>query len=162
MSGSLKWRGDELIRKVQEAQVYGVNATMAQCVEQAKNNHAWNNQTGTLEGSIAIAEYATREGSGVVGTWGSRDVRYARIHELGGVIVPVRAKALKFKLPDGSFRVVESVRIPARPFLRPAADAIYPKLKDNIRKALERTFSKDGGLQDAAREILNPKPTSGD
>lgn len=137
-SQSLRWNGDALTAKMRQAQKVGVNATMAEAVQQAKTNHAWNNQTGVLEGSIKIAEFAREDAAGVVGTWGSTDVRYALIHELGGVIVPVRAKALKIPQPDGSFRFVKSVRIPARPYLRPAADAVYPKLAANIRKAFEK------------------------
>lgn len=149
-SQSLTWNGPALTEKMRAAQKTGVNATMAECVVQAKANHSWENQTGILEGSIKIAEFARDEGAGVVGTWGSTDVRYALIHELGGVIVPVRAQALKFKLPDGSFRIVKSVRIPARPYLRPAADAIYPKLAGNIRKAFEGpSGGPQRGLSDA-------------
>lgn len=140
-SQSLRWEGDALTGRMRKAQIDGVNATMAQAVQHAKNNHPWNNQTGVLEGSYKIAEFARPDGSGVAGTWGSTDVRYALIQELGGVIVPVRAQALKFRLPDGSFRIVKSVRIPARPTLRPAADAVYPKLAGNIRTFFERSSS---------------------
>jgi hypothetical protein len=66
---------------------------------------------------------------------------------------PVRAQALKFRLPDGSFRIVKSVRIPARPYLRPAADAVYPKLAGNIRTAFKRmsgpSGAPQGGMSDA-------------
>lgn len=150
MTESLKWNGPALTAKMRAAQKLGVNATMSACVQQAKANHAWQNQTGILEGSIKIADFARDDGAGVVGSWGSTDVRYALIHELGGVIVPVRAQALKFKLPDGSFRIVKSVRIPARPYLRPAADAIYPQLAGNIRKAFEgASGGPQRGLSDA-------------
>ena len=150
MTESLKWNGPALTAKMRAAQKLGVNATMAGCVQQAKANHAWQNQTGILEGSIKIAEFAREDGAGVVGSWGSTDVRYALIHELGGVIVPVRAQALKFELPDGSFRIVKSVRIPARPYLRPAADAVYPQLAGNIRKAFEgASGGPQRGLSDA-------------
>jgi len=144
-SQSLTWNGPALTAKMRTAQKVGVNATMAECAIQAKNNHTWQNQTGILEGSIDIAEFARDDGAGVVGTWGSKDVRYALIHELGGVIVPVRAKALAIPQPDGSVRFVKSVRIPARPYLRPAADAIYPKLAGNIKAAFERASGPSQG-----------------
>jgi phage gpG-like protein len=149
-SQSLTWNGPALTAKMRAAQKLGVNATMADCVIYAKNNHTWKNQQFTLEPSINVAEFARDEGAGVVGTWGSQDVVYALIHELGGVIVPVRAQALKFKLPDGSFRIVKSVRIPARPYLRPAADAIYPQLAGNIRKAFE---GASGGPQRGLSDV---------
>lgn len=144
-SQSLNWTGQALTDRMLKAQQLGVNATMAACVNEAKSSHAWKNQTGVLEGSIAIAEFARPVGTGVAGTWGSQDVRYALIHELGGVIVPVRAKALAIPQADGSVRFVKSVTIPARPYLRPAADAHYPQLAANIRKA----FEASGGSSDA-------------
>jgi len=150
MTQSLTWNGPALTAKMRAAQKTGVNATMSECVRQAKSNHTWNNQTGILEGSIKVAEFARDEGPGVVGTWGSTDVRYALIHELGGVIVPVRAKALAIPQADGSVRFVKSVTIPARPYLRPAADAIYPKLAGNIKAAFERASGpSQGGVSDA-------------
>jgi phage gpG-like protein len=148
-SQSLRWEGDALTARMRVAQKLGVNAVMSAAVQQAKNNHAWQNQTGVLEGSIKIAEFAREDGLGVVGTWGSTDVRYALIHELGGVIVPVRAKALAIPQRDGSVRFAKSVRIPARPYLRPAADATYPKLAAAIRQAFERSSgASQGGASD--------------
>ena len=47
---------------------------------------------------------------------GTNDPR-ALIHQLGGVIVPVRAKALAFNLPGVGFRMVKRVVMPARPFV---------------------------------------------
>lgn len=143
-SQSLNWTGAALTDRMRDAQKLGVNKTMADCVQHAKANHNWKNQTGVLEGSINIASFARADGAGVVGTWGSQDVRYALIHELGGVIVPVRAKALAIPQADGSVRFVKSVTIPPRPYLRPAADAIYPALAGNIRRAFE---SAGGGAQ---------------
>lgn len=138
MSSSLKWNGDAITKKMRAAVKSGMNATMADCVVHAKNNHTWKNDQHTLEPSIAVAEYAHDVPGGAKGVWGSQDVEYALIHELGGVIVPVRAKALAIPQPDGSVRMVQSVTIPARPYLRPAADAQYPNLVKNIRKAFEQ------------------------
>lgn len=135
---SLKWTGPAVTAKLRAAQVEGVNRTMAACVAHAKANHIWRNQTGVLEGGIDIVDYAAAEGDGVRGTWGVRDVRYALIHELGGVIRPIRAKALAVPLPGGGVAFVQSVKIPARPYLRPAADVHYPRLPDAIRRAYQR------------------------
>lgn len=131
---TLKWNGDKVISKLKRAQIIGVNATMAQAVSTAKRNHDWRNRTGTLEGSIKIVEYAKPFGSIVKGTWGSTDVVYALIHELGGKIVPVRAPRLVFQV-DGRWVSTLEVNIPARPYLRPAADVTYPELASNIKKA---------------------------
>jgi len=131
---SLRWRGREVLSRMEQAENLAVNATMEEAVVYAKNNHEWQNRTSVLEGSIKIVEFGSREGSGSRGLWGSTDVRYALIHELGGVIRPTKAPALMFRI-DGQFVRVQKVRIPARPYLRPAADAIYPRLPDNIRRA---------------------------
>lgn len=151
-SQSLRWDGDAITGKMRQAQILGVNATMSDAVIHAKRNHEWQNRQGRLEASINIAETARDDGNGVVGVWGSTDVRYALIHELGGVIVPVRAKALKIPQPDGSFRFVKSVTIPARPYLRPAADATYPQLAAKIRKELERQGGTSGPSEEGASD----------
>lgn len=50
--------------------------------------------------------------------WGAdTSVIYAAIHQFGGVIRPKNKPYLTFKLPDGSFRRVKQVTIPARPFI---------------------------------------------
>jgi phage gpG-like protein len=135
---SLVWHGEAITEKMRAAQIAGVNATMGACAVEAKSSHAWQNRTGTLEGGIGIAEYAREDESGVVGQWGVQDVRYALIHELGGVITAKTAKALAIPQPDGSVRFVKSVTIPARPYLRPAADKVYPSLAGRIRVAYDR------------------------
>jgi phage gpG-like protein len=144
-SRNLTWNGPALTAKMRAAAKLGINATMAACVREAKTSHAWQNQTGVLEGSIKVADFAREKGATVTGTWGSTDAAYALIHELGGVIVPVRAKALAIPQPDGSVRLVKSVTIPARPYLRPAADAHYPDLAAKIRKAFEGSGEGAGG-----------------
>ncbi len=135
---SLKWRGPQVLEKMKRAEVTGINATMAQAVEHAKRNHAWINRTGTLEGSIAIAEFAVRIARGARGLWGSKDVVYALIHELGGTITAKAGGLLKFKTRDGAWHAVKSVTIKARPYLRPAADATYRNLTRNIKRAFAR------------------------
>lgn len=132
---SLNWRGPEVIARVRQAELWGVNATMAASVIHAKSSHAWQNRTGILEGSIGIAEPAAPTGTGVRGVWGSKDVRYALIHELGGTIQPKNKPWLVFKIGEHWVRA-KQVTIPARPYLRPAADAEYPGLADRIRSQL--------------------------
>ncbi|RVQ76117.1 phage virion morphogenesis protein [Sinorhizobium medicae] len=143
-SKSLKWLGKAVTEKMLRAQIAGVNQTMSASAAEAKRNHSWQNRTAALEGSIDIASYARAEKEGVRGTWGARDIAYARIHELGGTIRPKVAKALAIPDPKraGGVILVQSVTIPARPYLRPAADKEYPRLASRIRKAFERA-SKD-------------------
>lgn len=135
---SLKWNGPAVTARLKAAQIAGVNQTMGKCVNEAKRSHNWQNRTGILEGGINIVGYAQPEGQGVKGTWGVSDVRYALIHELGGVIKPVHAAALAIPQPDGGVRFAKSVTIPARPYLRPAADKFYSSLSDSIRRAYEK------------------------
>ncbi|RVI59102.1 phage virion morphogenesis protein [Sinorhizobium medicae] len=143
-SKSLKWYGKAVTAKMEQAQIVGVNQTMAAASAEAKQNHSWQNRTGTLEGSIDIADYARAEKDGVRGTWGARDIAYARIHELGGTIRPKTAKALAIPNPKkaGAVILVQSVTIPARPYLRPAADKEYPKLASRIKKGFERASKR--------------------
>ncbi len=131
---AVKWLGAAVTERLRQAQITGVNGTLAAAVNRAKRNHDWQNRTGTLEGSIGVQEYAKAQGRGVRGNWGSRDARYALIHELGGVIVPKRAKALVFEIGGQVVRVMKVV-IPARPYLRPAADTEYPTLARRIARA---------------------------
>lgn len=138
---SLVWTGEAVTEKMRAAQKAGINQVMAQAVQFAKSNHDWNNQSGILEGGINIVDYAVETGDGAKGVWGVNDVVYARIQELGGTIVPRNGQALHFKLPNGKFVTVKSVTLPARPYLRPAGDAIYPKLPAAIRAA----YDKSGG-----------------
>lgn len=134
---AVKWFGKKVSAKMRRAQIAGVNATMAAAVNRAKRKHAWQNRSGTLEGSIDIHDYAAAAARGVRGVWGSRDVRYARAQEEGAVIVPVRARALVFRTPGGNFVSVKKVTLPARPNLRPAANAEYKHLAGRIRRAYE-------------------------
>ena len=131
---ALKWLGPAVTERLARAQILGVNGTLAAAVNHAKRNHDWQNRTGTLEGSIGVQDFARAEGRGVRGSWGSRDARYALIHELGGTIVPKRAKALVFEIGGEVVRVMKVV-IPARPYLRPAGDVEYPRLARRIARA---------------------------
>ena len=65
--------------------------------------------TGRLRSSITYKS----DGDGVtVGT----NLRYAAIHQFGGVILPKNKPFLMFKTRDGRFFRMKKVTIPARPF----------------------------------------------
>jgi phage gpG-like protein len=55
---------------------------------------------------------------------GSYGVIYARIHELGGTIRPVHAKALHFKI-DGHWITTQKVVMPKRPYILPVIRGIF-------------------------------------
>lgn len=141
---SLVWNGKAITDRMRAAQVQGVNATMGKCVVTSKEIHPWQNRTGVLEGGIDVVDYARVEGSGVLGTWGVRDVKYALIQELGGTITAKAAKALAIPLPDGGVAFAKSVTLPPRPYLRPSADANYPTLPQRIRDAYQKSGGVDG------------------
>lgn len=70
----------------------------------------------TLTETAALAQSITHEpteSSVAVGT----NLIYAAIHQLGGIIRPVTAQKLAFRLPGGGFAMVDEVEMPARPFL---------------------------------------------
>ena len=129
------WRGKAVRASVVKASIIGINLTMAAAAIFAKDNHTWTNRTGTLEGGIRVVELAVKRGSRVVGEWGVVDVDYALAIEIGQKahnIVPRRRQALFW---PGAAHPVKRVRHPGtkgRPYLRPAADEIYPSLAGNI------------------------------
>lgn len=121
--GRLQWFGGGLKRRLRNAQVLGVDRTMADAVHHAKAHHEFRNRTATLEGSVRVTNFATPHLRGARGMWGSADVRYALRIELGF---------------EGADRAGRRIRQRPRPFLRPAAEATYPRLPHHIREALKR------------------------
>ena len=63
-------------------------------------------------------------------TAGGDGVRYARIHEVGGIVQG--SPWLVFQLADGGWRKVQRVRIPARPYLGPAMDEALRSFKSDL------------------------------
>lgn len=72
-------------------------------------------RTGTLARSVK-AEPAVLSGPGRASSSVAPHTVYARIQQLGGVIVPVRAKALRWK-DKGGVHYRKRVRLPARPYM---------------------------------------------
>ncbi|WEK00597.1 MAG: hypothetical protein P0Y59_02580 [Candidatus Sphingomonas phytovorans] len=158
--GSLTWTGDAVKERLRKAQIRGVNATMGACVVEAKSNHPWQNRTTVLEGGIDVVDYAVPVEAGVTGTWGVRDVVYALMIEVGGTIQHPGGTAY-FIGSDGMAKFVSNddpkaaglprtkpheIVIPAHPYLRPAADKLYPTLSDRIRVAYDKLApSAEGG-----------------
>jgi hypothetical protein len=69
-------------------------------------------------------------------------VIYARIQEIGGEIVPVRAAALRFESPAGSgnFVFAKRVHLPARPYMRPAWRTAKKGIPILVRKSFIEQF----------------------
>lgn len=104
------WRGAEIAAKASVAARTGIDKTTSEAVTYAKQNHEWQNVTGTLEGSLQMRA-AEPDGTRMVGRWGSFTVNYALWLEIG------------------------TSKMPARPYLRPSADVNYPSLRRHIAEA---------------------------
>jgi len=92
--------------------------------------------SGRLRGSIATE--VRQDGNTVTGRIGS-NVVYAHIHELGGVIRPKTATYLRFQI-GGQWKSVKQVRMPARPFLRPALEDNMGRFREIFRRSLMEAF----------------------
>jgi phage gpG-like protein len=62
---------------------------------------------------------------------------YGRIQELGGIIKPVYAKMLSWVNDSGERVFARQVRIPARPYLRPAMDEHVGDICEAVREQIE-------------------------
>ena len=130
MATRITWRGKEVAALADRAAKLAIDATMAAAILHAKANHSAGAHSqqrfvthhggAGLEGGIRITSPAARDSRGVVGRWGAIGIVYARRIELG------------FQGQDSRGRSVDA---PAYPFLRPAAEAEYPKLRDRVRRA---------------------------
>lgn len=126
---SLRWRGDEVQRRVERATRLGIDETTSACVNRSKVLAPV--KTATLQGSIQMRP-AERDARGWVGRWGSFDVRYAIFVEIG--TRPHRIDSPVY-MPGIGWRYIglhPGTR--PQPYLRPSADAIYPTLPARIRR----------------------------
>lgn len=116
-------------------------------------------RTGNLRRSIHIGghgeltpDFAQSTGGDIGGagvTAGGRvrlrvgtDLIYARIQEYGGTITAKHAPYLRFRTADGSWHAVKSVTIPARSYLRAAADERKDDAIRDMRDALADQLRK--------------------
>lgn len=90
------------------------------------------NQRGQLRNSIRVESRTTATGAEAeIGP----HVIYGRIQELGGTIRPVHAQVLHWVI-DGEDRFAKKVTIPARPYLRPAAEDHIPQITDVMKRTI--------------------------
>lgn len=126
MASGFKWRGDKIIRRMEQAARLGINRTMGDAVVEAKQNHPWVYRTGTAERSIRIATPAKTDAKGVtMGVWGSLAVKYFYWLEVGRLArTPLKGRFVK-----------KATAPKAYPTLIPAAKRTYPNLRAHIRAA---------------------------
>lgn len=97
-------------------------------------------RSGNLRSSITPSTVLNQAGvmtGNIQAGFGNKSIIYARIHELGGVILPRKVDALKFKTDDGAWHTVKRVVMPARPYMRPAAEERRPLLLAQITEAIQ-------------------------
>ena len=90
-------------------------------------------RTGHLRRSI----YSEKTGftKGFIGS----DLKYAAIHQYGGVIKPVKAKALHFKV-SGQWVTVKKITMPARPYIIPKEDRIKNIIVNHFERTLQNAI----------------------
>lgn len=98
-------------------------------------------RTGRLSRSIQYHAPVQREGVVIADvSAGGTNVRYARIHEFGGDIYPVRAKMLRFKI-DGRWVFSRHVRMPERSYMRTALAERRPEIVTAVRETARRVLA---------------------
>lgn len=102
------------------------------------NNVFSDASTGALANSIIVE--TSGSGQKVEAQIGPTEI-YGRIHELGGIIKPVTAKALHFVI-DGQHIITKLVHMPARPYLRPSVDGHETEIADAIGTNLKRKIKE--------------------
>ena len=102
-------------------------------------------QAGSLARSVtfAVEPSLVRIGTNLI---------YARIHQLGGVILPKARKFLRFPIGGGKFMFAKKVTMPARPYLvlRPEDPQ---RLAESARDYLSSIFQGGGPEQSGDRAI---------
>jgi len=97
------------------------------------NKHPTGNLMNSIQTQTTKVEDTLAEVS--VGT----GVEYAAIHEFGGIIVPKKASGALVFFIDGQRIVTMSVNMPARPYLRPAADEHLQEIEAVVLSGLYRS-----------------------
>jgi hypothetical protein len=107
MSTRIRWNGAKVLAKVQDATAAAIDETTEDAARAAGASHWWRNRTGMLDSRI-VSEKAERRAGRLVGKFGTTQ-------GLGfyGLFLERR-----------------------NPFLRPAADAVFPSLAARIRGKL--------------------------
>ena len=102
-------------------------------------------RSGRLRSSIFW--FVNRRANQIVGTIGT-NVVYAPIHEFGGIIVPKRAKWLRFMVRPGQWVSVKKVTMPKRPFLHPALEDNRQAIMDLIMTGEVKLLQSELGLKE--------------
>lgn len=106
-SARLDWNGDKLLAHVRSVVAAAIDDTVDEAAADARASHWWRNRTGQLEEEL-ISEHCAPGAANPAGRFGTTQRRgfYGLFHE--------------YKTP----------------FLRPAADRVFPTLAEKIRRRL--------------------------
>lgn len=118
----------------------GVRKAMFYSETQAKLSFGKTGQLKARTGHLrrSIKSEVIKKPSSLIGKIFS-NIIYARIHELGGVIRPKKGKCLKFQI-GGHWVMVKKVKIPARPYLRPAIEDHINQIKQIIIQSTIKAY----------------------
>jgi HK97 gp10 family phage protein len=159
-------QGDTLVKTVQT----GAEVVRSATVENIKEQGLM--RTHTL--SRSVHQEVTESGPDYVSVDVGTDLEYAAVHEFGGTIQAKSSKYLAIPIgsyrgsprshgdlrlrktargnlilidPEGIVQYVlkQSVEIPARPYLRPAADENHAKVTDEMAYAWQKQIEKAAG-----------------
>jgi len=89
--------------------------------------------------AASLGKQISRQGDTVIGEL-SAEAPYAAAQEYGAVIQARQSKYLKFQV-QGRWASVRQVILPARPYLRPAAEEALKDLENHIYNALSEELS---------------------
>lgn len=101
----LEWHGKEIAARALAAQLAAVSETTREAADDAAHDHWWQSRTGQLQSEV-ISEPAHPVPGGVAGKFGTTRRR-------------------------GFYGLFEELK---RPFLRPAADRVFPTLQEKLHK----------------------------
>ena len=90
------------------------------------------------------AKLDSAEGQMSEASVGPRGVKYARIHEYGGIIKAKNKPFLVFQTKDGAWHSVKAVHIPARPYMRPAFDEHRDDINTVMARVIDRKLKEVG------------------
>jgi len=148
-----RWLG-ELPKKITPALIQALNEYVMRLAThirfQKLSGQVLHKRTGRLRESI-LPIFA-RQSGGLIWAGIGTNVKYAKIHEFGGVtrphlILPRWKKALHF-VKDGKDVFATKVKhpgsvIPARPYIRPSFEETQDQLVAGLEKAISESISKD-------------------
>ena len=129
--GALRFAAPQAVDRGMRRGMRAATIDVAGRVKELINGEVLNRRTGRLWKSIQ-PEVAERLGRviGIVGT----DVKYAAIHEFGGIIRPrSESGRLAFRIGD-DFVMTSQVEMPRRPFMSRAATERTPQIKRLLAK----------------------------